>query len=394
VSAPERPVTAVPAAPGQPQHGQPQHGPAPRRRKKALAAAVAAIALAGAGVSVGLANPFADRARPGGGGADNGAATSLAAVTRQSLSSQTSVNGTLGYTGGDTVINQARGTYTWLPGAGRVVRQGQVLYRVDGKPVVLLYGQVPAYRSLAEGATASDVTGRDVEQLNRDLVDLGYASRSQLDPSSDEFSWATKAALERLQKHLGVAQTGKLALGDVVFFPHEARITSVQPTLGTSAGPGSPVLQATSTTRRVSINLDAAEQSEVKVGDTVTITLPGGTTTPGRVSSVGKVATTSGSNTPTVPVEVAPLHPAATGSLDQAPVHVSIITATVRNVLVVPVAALLALASGGYAVEEVAPGGAHHLVPVQLGMFDDDAGLVQVTGSGLAAGQRVVVPAL
>ena len=44
-------------------------------------------------------------------------------------------------------------------------------------------------------------------------------------------------------------------------------------------------------------------------------------------------------------------------------------------------------------MEGVTPRGAHHLVPVQLGLFDDDAGLVQVTGSGLAAGQRVVVPA-
>jgi hypothetical protein len=292
------------------------------------------------------------------------------------------------------VINQDRGTYTWLPGAGRVVRQGQVLYRVDGKPVVLLYGRVPAYRSLAEGATASDMTGRDVEQLNRDLVDLGYASRSQLDPSSDEFSWATKAALERLQKHLGVAQTGKLALGDVVFLPGAVRITKVQPALGAQAGAGSPALAATSTARRVSIDLDAAEQSEVRAGDTVTITLPGGTTTPGRVTSVGTVASAaSASATPTVPVEVAPLRPAATGSLDQAPVHVSITTATVRDALVVPVAALLALAGGGYAVEEVTPRGVHRLVPVQLGMFDDAAGLVQVTGSGLAAGQRVVVPA-
>jgi len=383
MSAPQRPVTAVPAAAGQPQHGLPPR----RRRTKALAA------VAGAGVGIGLARPFG-RPHPSGGVAGNGAATSLAAVTRQSLSSRTSVNGTLGYTGSDTVINQARGTYTWLPGAGRVVRQGQVLYRVDGKPVVLLYGQVPAYRSLAEGATASDVTGRDVEQLNRDLVDLGYASRSQLDPSSDEFSWATKAALERLQEHLGVAQTGKLTLGDVVFLPHAARITKVQPTLGTPAGAGSPVLQATSTARQVSIDLDAAAQSEVKVGDTVTIALPGGTTTPGRVSSIATVATAaSASATPTVAVQVTPLHPAATGSLDQAPVHVSITTATVRDALVVPVAALLALASGGYAVEEVTPRGAHHLVPVQPGLFDDDAGLVQVTGSGLAAGQRVVVPA-
>jgi hypothetical protein len=60
---------------------------------------------------------------------------------------------------------------------------------------------------------------------------------------------------------------------------------------------------------------------------------------------------------------------------------------------VVPVAALLALARGGYAVEQVTPRGGHHLVPVRPGMFDDAAGLVQVSGPGLAAGQRVVVPA-
>jgi multidrug efflux pump subunit AcrA (membrane-fusion protein) len=148
---------------------------------------------------------------------------------------------------------------------------------------------------------------------------------------------------------------------------------------------------ATSTARQVTVALDAAEQSYVKAGDTVMITLPDGKATPGRVSSVGKVATSSG--TPTVTVEVRPLHPAATGSLDQAPVKVAITTATVKNALVVPVAALLALGRGGYAVEVAGPGGRHHLVPVSLGLFDDAAGLVQVSGSGLGAGQRVVVPA-
>jgi hypothetical protein len=85
--------------------------------------------------------------------------------------------------------------------------------------------------------------------------------------------------------------------------------------------------------------------------------------------------------------------PAATGRLDQAPVNVSITTASVKNALVVPVNALLALASGGYAVEEVEASGAHQLVAVNLGLFDDARGLVQVTGSGLQVGQRIVVPA-
>jgi hypothetical protein len=59
---------------------------------------------------------------------------------------------------------------------------------------------------------------------------------------------------------------------------------------------------------------------------------------------------------------------------------------------VVPVNALLALAKGGYALEGIGVGGAHELVAVNLGLFDDQDGLVQVTGSGLTAGQRVVVP--
>jgi hypothetical protein len=108
------------------------------------------------------------------------------------------------------------------------------------------------------------------------------------------------------------------------------------------------------------------------------------------VSSVGKVAT--GGASPKVTVIVTLKHPQAAGALDQAPVAVSITTATAPGALVVPVDALLARASG-YAVEEVGPGGRHHLVPVSLGLFDDAAGLVQVSGPGLAAGQRIVVPA-
>ena len=72
--------------------------------------------------------------------------------------------------------------------------------------------------------------------------------------------------------------------------------------------------------------------------------------------------------------------------------EVAITDRTVHNVLAVPVSALLARSGGGYAVEVVAGDGTHRLVPVRLGLFDDAAGLVQVSGPGLAAGQRVVVP--
>jgi multidrug efflux pump subunit AcrA (membrane-fusion protein) len=113
---------------------------------------------------------------------------------------------------------------------------------------------------------------------------------------------------------------------------------------------------------------------------------------------VGKVATAPSNNSggsdsgPTVPVTIRPTHPAATGSLDQALVEVAITDQTVHNVLAVPVTALLARSGGGYSVELVAGDGTHHLVRVNLGLFDDAAGMVQVSGTGLAAGQRVVVP--
>jgi hypothetical protein len=142
----------------------------------------------------------------------------------------------------------------------------------------------------------------------------------------------------------------------------------------------------------VTVALNASQQSQVEVGDQVTITLPNNKTTPGVVWSVGSVATApSQGGTPTVEVVVIPTDPAATGSLDQAPVRVSIVTATAEDALVVPVNALLAVAGGGYAIETVNRSGVHRLVPVELGLFDDAAGLVQVTGAGVAAGQRIVV---
>jgi len=214
--------------------------------------------------------------------------------------------------------------------------------------------------------------------------------------------------VERLQAALGVTQTGTLALGQAVFFPTAARVTSTSAILGAPAQSGATVLDATSSARQVSIDLDASQESEVTAGDKVLITLPNNQTTPGMISSVGTVATTttsggdgssgsggsssSGSGSPTVTVLVTPTDPSATGSWDEAPVDVTVTTANIPNAVVVPVTALVALASGGYAVEVVDTAGVHRLVAVSLGLFDDADGLVQVTSSGLSAGERVVVP--
>jgi hypothetical protein len=361
-------------------------GPPRGRRRRAAIAVGLAAALAAGGAAIALERPFRGTATASTPIASSEYPTSLYAVTRQPLSSQAQVSATLGFAGSYNVTGQGGGTITWLPAVGQVIRQGGVLYRVgNGTPVFLLYGPVPMWRALSEG-----LAGADVQQLNRDLVALGYASRSELNPDSDYFSAETAYALELLQAHLGLTQTGSLSPGQAVFLPSAIRVTAVPGSLGGPAG--GMVLQASSTQRIVTVALNAAEQSDVQPGDKVVITLPDGQNTPGVVSSVGTVATTpSGGGTPTITVEVTLSDPKVTGSLDQAPVEVSITTASVADALVVPVDALLA-EPGGYAVEEVAAGGGRRLVPVALGLFDDADGMVQVTG--LAAGQRVVVPAI
>jgi hypothetical protein len=276
--------------------------------------------------------------------------------------------------------------YTMLPKIGQIVRRGQQLYAIGGEPAFLLYGGVPASRAFTPGMSA----GTDVAELNRNL--RGYGALG-----GDAFTSATTSAIERFQSEHHVSATGTLSLGSVVFEAGAVRVTSVTPTNGAPVQAGA-VLGITSTRRVVTIALDASQQSSLKLGDPVVITLPDNSTTPGHVSYVGTVATTpsssgSGSSSPTIEVDVTADHPAATGRLDQAPVDVSITTATVRNVLAVPVNALLALANGGYAVEVVEATGVHQLVGVSVGLFDDAAGMVQVSGNGIAAGQHVVVPA-
>ena len=359
----------------------------------AMALGIVAVLAAGAAAAAWGTGVFSPAATPGT-GEQEAPAPATATATRQDIAAVTPVSATLGYAGSYPVLGQGGGTLTWLPSLGQVIRQGQALYKTDnGTPVVLLYGSVPDWRALGEG-----VTGHDVSQLNHDLVALGDADSADVAALGwDYFSWETQVGVEKLQSHLGVSSpSGSMPLRSVVFEPEAIRVSQVTGSLG---GPASgPVLAATSDRHVVTIPLDASNQSEVRAGDNVTVTLPDGTTTPGVISSVGTVATTSASGsgqnpTTTIPVTVTLVRPSAAGTLDQSPVTVNITTATARNVLVVPVTALLAQTSGGYEVEVVGPANSRRWVPVTPGpIFDDADGLVEVAGA-VTPGQRVVVAA-
>jgi hypothetical protein len=413
------PAGGTPAARGRAGRGR------PGRRGWVVAGTVVVVAVAAIGVLA--SGAFRGSGHPA--SASSGYQTGAATVTRQSLTSQTQEDATLGDAGTWSVAVPASssssssaasssssagsGTFTWLPQIGQVIRQGRQIYGVSGTPVVLLYGPVPAYRDLSEGMTGADVT-----ELNRDLLHLGYATRVALGPRSgwDYYSAETAYAVELLQTKLGLTVTGTLPLGQAAFLPGPALVTGLGTTtsLGGPATSGTVVLTATSVTPVVTVELDPSLQAEVKDGDQVSITLPDGSTTPGVVRQVGRVATnpdsssssnsgsasqpgnssnsSAGGSGATITVLISLTHPNAAGKLNQAPVTVTITTGSVSNALTVPVDALLAQPGGKYAVEVSGPGG-HHLVTVTPGMFDDAAGKVQVSGN-LTPGQHVVVPGI
>jgi peptidoglycan hydrolase-like protein with peptidoglycan-binding domain len=371
----------------------PVWAPPPRRRRRVLLAAVllslgAAVAAVALVITSGSESSSAsDRS----GAAD----TSLARVERTTLESRTQASGTVGYADAASVAGFGTGSvFTWLPEPGAVIRRGQRLYSVDGSPMLLMYGALPAWREFRPGMG----DGPDVAQLNANLGALGYRDA----PSGDSFTDGTRRAIEQLQADRGLGATGSLPLGSVVFRPGPVRISSVAQSLGAPFQPGAPVLNVTSTRHIVDVQLDPSQQANVNVGDKVRVTLPDNTTTTGVISRVGTVdatdSTSSSSATgqaaaPMLSLKVRLLDQRVAARLDQAPVQLSITTAKVKHVLVVPVTALVAQAGGRYAVEVAEGERERRLVSVKVGLFDDANGLVQVEGRGLRAGQRVVVPA-
>jgi peptidoglycan hydrolase-like protein with peptidoglycan-binding domain len=349
-------------------------------RRRAIALAVAAVIVVG-GVAMLRARGRSGHAAPA------AAAYRTAAVTRTDLRATAVFTGTLTFPSTQPVVIRRHGIYTALPAPGTTVSEGAALAGVDGRPVTLLLGAVPAWRSLEAGVP----DGPDVEQLETALVELGIAPDLTADM---HFGARTTAAVAAWQRSLGVPVTGAIAAGDVVFLPAAVRVGAWRAALGGPAGGDSPY-DATSPAEVVRLDLPAARQQAVTVGASVTVTLPGGATAAATVADVGRVVTvptdTGGQGTPqpTVTVIIALSNPAAAGGLDHVPVTIEIVTQARSGVLAVPVTALLALAEGGYGVETIDASGVHHIVAVTPGQYA--GGNVELTGSAPAEGTTVVV---
>jgi peptidoglycan hydrolase-like protein with peptidoglycan-binding domain len=360
------------------------------RASRRVRASILVAVLSATGVTGALALRAPDSV-----GADDAAeendssSVTTAAVERRDLVEMTNVSGTLGYGEAPDVRGHRSGTLTSTSAPGTILERGAAAYSIDGRLIPVLYGQVPMWRRLDVGAE-----GIDVAQLEENLVALGYATDAQL-KGDGEYDARTAAAVKKWQKALGVEQTGVVDLGDFEFVAGPVRVASNKLAVGDQVGPGSAVLEVTETTREVTIDLEANRQALAVEGAAVTVQLPDGSTAPGTIAEVGRVAKTEESEIPgssgtaKITVVVTLDDPGAGADLDAAPVTVQLTKSTAEAVLAVPVRALLALAEGGYAVE-IAHAGGHSLVGVELGAFAD--GWVEVTGQVREGDDVVVAP--
>lgn len=353
-------------------------------RGRALTAGLAAAAVAG-GVTVAVLTRDGDAsASP-----DDGLPPATTEITRGTLTDAVTQGGTLGYGTERSITTQRSGTVTWLPAEGAVVRRGEPLLEVDARPVVLLYGDIPAWRDLGQGDE-----GRDVRQLERNLWELGYRG-FEVDR---EFTYYTAVALEEWQEDLGIDETGVLAMSEVVVHDGPARVSAVAADLGDVLAPGTSPLSVTGTTPAATVELDPADRRLVRVGTEVEVGLPDGSSAAASIVDVSTEVSESDSATgesegTTIVVVVAELEGREARrrarEYDAASVDVTFTAGARRNVLIVPVAALVALSEGGFGLEVVEDGSSRY-VAVDAGLFS--GGRVEVSGPDIAEGTVVGVP--
>jgi peptidoglycan hydrolase-like protein with peptidoglycan-binding domain len=373
-------------------------------RPKLLIGGAAVLLLGGAVAGLALAwgsaakQPAAKAALP----------PATAKVIRTTLVDTKKVSGTLGYGDAVPVSAAQTGTLTWIAPEGSTVKRGQPLFKVDERPVVALYGSLPLYRTLRAG-----VRGTDVKQFEENVSRLGYTGFTV----DDTYNAATAQAARRWQADLGLPTTGAVEPGQAVVTQSAVRVAEHAARVGDRIGDriggeragGASVLSYTGTTRLVTVQLEVADQALAVKRRTVTVTVPGQGPVKGTIAQVGTVATApeQPGSAPADQISSAPGGTASTaadarirvtvtiadqrklGSLEGAPVDVDFVSQQRKDVLAVPVAALLALPGSGYGVQ-VVEGGTTRIVAVRTGMFA--AGRVEISGADIAEGVAVGVP--
>ncbi|MEY2416794.1 MAG: rane fusion protein gold/copper resistance efflux system [Ilumatobacteraceae bacterium] len=257
------------------------------------------------------------------------------------------------------------------------INQGDVLYTVDGAPVVALVGALPAWRSLS--VTSTD--GADVAQLEAGLVALGY------DPGlkvvvDNHFDSATRTMVEAWQRGLGIAATGIVKLGSVVFLPSSTTVSTVERIVGDTVGDGDTVLTLSSPTQEVLVDVPAGDEAQVVPGLAVGIGDVQGT--------VSRLRSADRNGAVVVEAVIAPATVIANASNGSA-VKVTLTLQNDAGVLIAPAEALVSRLDGSYAVQVQGSDGSTKWVTVEL--LGVSGANVAIRGDGVSEGTMVLLPA-
>jgi peptidoglycan hydrolase-like protein with peptidoglycan-binding domain len=308
--------------------------------------------------------------------------SSTALITQQTLVDRESHDGTLAHGEGTSVWARTSGTVTALPEEGATVSRGKAIFRLDGKPVTLLYGSLPAYRTLKTG-----VKGKDVKQFEENLRALGYRGFTP----DTYYNWATASAVEKWQGDLKIKKTGSVEPGQIVYADGTVRVDSLKVERGAMVGPGTAIAKVTGTSPLATVVLDANSGPQAVQGAAVQVTMSGGKVVPGKIKKVESIVAKGGDGQSSatkyqVTISFDDQVKSQSGS---AAVTVAFTAGRRPNVLAVPVAALVASPEGGYGVQ-VVDDRTTRFVRVDTGLFAD--GKVEITGSGIKPGMKVAVP--
>ncbi len=369
-----------------------------RVRRTAVIAGVVGLALGAGGVGaaslIGGSNTTDTRTT---------VALSTVAAESRDVALYTEYAGTLGYGDSAGIVTRGEGVLTAVPDAGSDLVRGQSAFSIDEEPVVLLYGDLPAWRALS---TSSD-DGPDVLQLELNLVALGYGADVTVDQT---FTSQTAAALKALETALGQsAPDGALDPGEVVFSSGPIRVDDVL-TRGTTVSAGTSVITAallekatdsvadnvvttaSTPTQAVTFTIASSDQGTFAVGDAVVVVLADDRLADGVVSALSDTPRRNGTG-PTADLVLDATISITTvpdGGLIEGAANVRMTDQVKNGLTMVPVRALVALEGGGYAVSVVDDAGVSSYAPVEAGLFQD--GWVEITGD-VSPGDMVQVPA-
>ena len=257
------------------------------------------------------------------------------------------------------------------------IEQGDVLYTVDGSPVVALDGVLPAWRSLS--TSSSD--GADIAQLEASLVALGYdpAQKVTID---DHFDSATRTMVKAWQQGLGITATGTVPLGSVAFLPAATTVSAVSRAVGDTVGDGDAVMTLATPTQEVLIDVPTGDEAQVVPGLAVKI---------GQVDgSVTRLRSANRNGTVVVEAIIAPAAPIADVSNGSA-VKVGLTLQHNTEALIVPAEALVSRLDGSYAVEAQEADGSTKWLTVEL--LGVSGGNIAISGDGVSERTTVLLPA-